>query len=395
MKNVLTIGIVLVVAGALVAGWWIFGGDGGLEPRAPAGGASHEPAPATDGAARIGAPATERAHFDPSTYLREWIPGRGMPAPVVERPLGPDIPVLIGEIAVLTKGLDRVGANTPLMKEKIQRLIGLPLTDAEKDAIAEYFRKSDDPTFKFFMMIAFRYIGDQHFVDAVEEHYDVDPTAVAECLSWMTARSEAAVDAFGRLLDREADPLMRDNLLTRVAQQGAPAAEKLLLDTYRYPKSKIDQRLALAGLAKAGGIAGRQTLRGVIDADFAAAGYDDAGEQPDSESLKDLRAHAVIGLLTRGDPDDLDWLFQRYRTARPGDPIAGYVAEYLAVTQQPKLVGNVVQTMLERGALVPELLNYLALRGTPDHYDDVSRLVSLARTPEERAKVQSVLQQLH
>lgn len=391
----LTLAIALLVAAAGLFVWRALGGAAEtFDPEARAERSSRPP----DRNVRPGAAslATEvaRPPFDPSRYLRGWVPGKGMPAPASDRPLGKDIPTVVGELEVLCRALGQVGATSLELKAKIQKLIELPLTPAEKAAIAEYFRTNDNPAFKFQMLVAFRYIGDEHFVSAVEDYYDVNPNQVLECLSWIITRAPAAADAMQRLYERELDPIRREEILTRAGFQGAAAAETLLVDAFDRPRSKTDRKAAVGAMARVGTQPARQRLRAVIDGDLEEAVYDDGAAAPREPEMRDLRAHAVVGMLLKSDGEDVRWLFDRCRNRKDDDAVGGYVEKFLGCVQTAELVAPVVDVLVNRGAVSDGLLSYLELRARPEDFEAIKRLEGLDAEGAHAERIRALILRL-
>lgn len=398
MRHVVTVGLAMTI-GLLVYAVWAFNRTSSTT--VPFRDADDREAAAPNDAA-ANAAGVARMPFDPVKHLADWRP-EGTKALSVDRPLGKNIPREIGEMEVMCRGKDVVGANTVELKRVIQSLITMQLTDDEKRAIADYFKNLDDPTTKYFLLVAFRYIGDDIFADAVEEYYDIDKAAVAESLSWIITRSPKAAQAFERILDREIEPLRREDMISRAGFQKSSHAEKLLVDIYRNPKSPVDQRAALMSLARIHTEEGRAIVREALNGEFTSAGYDDAGEPPLDPSMRDLRAHAVVGLAVHGDADDAKFLVERYRHADANDPIAKYVAQYVGACQSPEIVPAVVETILEKGGF-PPLTNgpdnhsffiFLERQARPEHLGQLTRLFQVARSDVERQRIQEIIDRLN
>lgn len=398
MRHVVTVGLAIGI-GLLVYAVWAFNRT--LSTPVPFRDVDDREAAAQSDLA-ANAAGVGRMPFDPVKHLADWRP-EGTKALPVDRPLGKNIPRQIGEIEVMCRGKDVVGANTLELKRVIQSLITMPLTDDEKKAIADYFRNLDDPTTKYFLLVAFRYIGDDFFSEAVEEYYDLDKAAVAESLSWIITRSPKAAQAFERILEREVEPLRREDMIARAGLQKSLHAEKLLLDVYRNPKSPVDQRSALMSLARIHSEEGRTIVRDVLNGEFTSAGYDDAGDPPLDPSMRDLRAHAVVGLAVHGDVEDARFLIERYRHANANDPIAKYIAQYVGACQTPELVPQVVETILEKGGFPPitsgpdnhSFFIFLDRQARPEHLGQLTRLFQVARSDIERRRIQEIMDRLN
>ena len=235
-------------------------------------------------------------------------------------------------------------------------------------------------------------MGHEELVAPVEEYYDVDPHGVAECLQWVAKKSPVAgYEAFGRLIESEVEPLMRENLIQRAGLFGLPEAEEMLSEVYDQGAGAVDRKAALGALAKIPSESARARLQAVINGEREEAVYDLAGDAPTDKRLRDLRAHAVIGTLMNGKESDVQALFDRSFDGEAGDAIADYTEHFFAVVPGDKFVGPVVSRMLNRGKVSERLLLYVEARATSDSYGEVGRLLMLAEDPLHRQRIERVL----
>ncbi len=327
--------------------------------------------------------------------LPEWVTGEGVLARAPARGPG-HLPNVVNELAALCWGKTPLAANTIEVKKKLLELRHqLPdMSPEELQAIADFFRKSDQRGFKYHMLIAFRSWCGDPFVEPVAEYYESEPDLVGEALGYMILRTPKAAEAFDRLIEREVDPVRRAKLIARLGFVGAPSAEPILT---RWLESgdPVDRRQAVASLARIPTETARGKVWEILNGDFEAAGWDLAESRPDIPEFDDLRAVATSALLGNGSREDVRRLLDRVKDDDSGDDaIAGYVEKLFPAARSPEFVPDVVDLMVRRGRVSRPLLLYIRKVGGQEHFADVQRLLDLDLTDDEKTMVSSVLDAL-
>ncbi|MEZ6195002.1 MAG: hypothetical protein R3F20_04620 [Planctomycetota bacterium] len=329
--------------------------------------------------------------FDWKSIAPDWVDGAGVP--IARRETPGDLPSVVPELAGACWGRTPLSANTLRTKTLVSQLIAdlETMSDEDKRRLAEFLRETDQPALRHWIIRAIRAGSGEPFVDAVAATYDSDPELVAETLQYMVPRAPRAAAALEDLYRRTLDPVERESLLLRMAFTGAPAAEEPLTRIFGEAADSPERRAALIGLARIGTPSARDTVWKVVEGGYEEALYDPASAGPDTESRRDLRAHAVAGLLASGDDATLDRLWGRLETAGDDDAVGGYVAEFLPLVRSPHLVSRAVDRMVRRGAVDAQLLSYVAARATTAEADQVARLLQLELAPDTREAITRVV----
>ncbi len=383
----------LLAGMALALGAWLiwsFLGEEEIRPRAGGGGESPDPFAAEERVVSAGGGAD--AVRVPG--MPEWMIGRVTPG-AAPRGRMDGLPDSIGRIEMLTRGRTKSGANTLRLKVALSELreAMLAMSPEEAARLAAFFESCEDPTTKYYLLIAFRSWGGEPFVDVVRDYYEAEPEMVAEALSYMLTRTPRAAGAFEDLIREEFDPLRRAKLVSRAGFTGAPAGERLMLDLFRRSGKTPERRLALWGLARNGSEEGKLLIRDLLDGPEEKAAYA-VGEVHESDpELADLRCHGVLALLMTGSPEDIGDLLGRARGG--GDDIGHYVDRFFAVVREPRFVPEVVELLEERGAIEDRYLIYLNNQAQPEHRAALERLLDLARDRKDREALQLIIDRLN
>lgn len=338
---------------------------------------------------------SHRPRADLSKHLPGWIAGKGMPAPGPGKRHG-KVPQAALEIAGLCMGRSIQSSSLPEVKQRIIELIQSDLSEEEIEALALYFHESTNPALRFQLMVAFRYMPHEAFVEPVASAYATNPLAALECLQWLSASCAGAFVAFDSILATEPNPAMREDLIARAGYLGVDSSERFLTKVFHEGTGRVDRKAAIAGLSKLDSIAAKDLLLGVIDGEREEAIHDVALGPPGQEELHDLRAHAVIGVLQHGDKTDVNKLVERcFANRHQDDTIAHYVLSFLSVIPSAKYVPDVVDVMIRERKIDPLLLGYIEARGESKHHDMIERLLELEDDAATLQRLNNVLGRLH
>ncbi len=370
---------------ALVAALWFFLRSENARPASASGGGDATPFSAPP------APEAPRERTATESFP-EWVTGEGVLAKAPARGPG-GLPNVVNELAALCWGKSPLAANTIEVKKKLLELRHqLPdMTPEELQAIAEFFRKSDQRGFKYHMLIAFRSWCGDPFVEPVAEYYESEPDLVGEALGYMILRTPKAAEAFEEIIERELDPVRRAKLIARLGFVGSPAAEPVLT-RWLESGSPVDRRQAVAALARIPTETARSKVWEILDGDFEAAAWDITESRPDIPEFDDLRAVATSALLGNGSREDVGRLLDRVKNDVDGkDAIAGYVEKLFPAAQSPEFVDDVVDLMMSRRKVSRSLLLYIRKVGGQEHFESTRRLLDLDLSADEKTMVSSVL----
>jgi hypothetical protein len=293
----------------------------------------------------------------------------------------------VAELGGLCFGRTPESSNTLRTKEKVRQLVlELPRMSAEeKDNLAAFFRETKDPALKFWLVRAFSLAAGDPFAEPVAEYYESDRTLVAEALQYMAGRTPRAVAALDNLYQSALDPVERENLIARMSFVGASEAEKPLMRAFEVGGS--DRRAAINGLAALRSDEAEGKIWEVIDGEEEEAVYPAIARGPETESLRDLRAHAVKALFLKGGEAAAEKLFARLREDEGDEQVRRYIREFVKLHPTEKLVPSVVDHLLKKGVLEAPLFHYLAARSKPDQVDLIAQLQSLNLSDGEREQL--------
>ncbi|MCA9319235.1 MAG: hypothetical protein KDB53_00805, partial [Planctomycetes bacterium] len=189
---------------------------------------------------------------------------------------------------------------------------------------------------------------------------------------------------------REFDPARRVQIIASAGFMGHPSSQPMLERAFERAGS-VDRRQAVTALARIDSAEVRERLHALIEGDYEEAVYDISEDAPVLEEQRDLRAHAVSGLLGQGKPEDIARLIERSRKSPEDDAVAHYVEKFFPAVKRPGFVKDVVDIMIERGRLSTEFLLYISRVGTAADLPEVRRLEALGREGDDRTRVQSLI----
>ncbi|MEE9394743.1 MAG: hypothetical protein V3W41_19800 [Planctomycetota bacterium] len=393
MKIVGPLIVTLLVAVAAVVAWLVFRSDG-LESR------NLDPEP-DDNEAFSEVIEDGRPQVDWAAVAREaGMLATGPRAPGVAKTYPGGVPRVVSEMEALTVGRTPDSANTLALKEKILKLVASiqQMSDKEKKDLAEYFRRSENVALKYHLMIAFRMKFGDPFVDPVAEYYDAEPILVGDTLQYMAGRTHTALRALEGILERTVDPLEREVLLGRLAWVGNPKAEGTLLKAFEGGKNveglaRNDRRAAVAGLARMQSDSAQAVLEALIDGPFEEAYYTPTSKGPAGEELKDLRAHAVMGVLAAGTKDRVRKLLDSSRNRK--DEIRDYVDTFFAGVQDASFLPDIVERMMTRGKISTGLLGYIGQHAKLKDKAMLQGLMNLEASDAQKTGLGWMIERLH
>lgn len=376
MKSLIPIAVGMLVTFLVYAAWVAFVEDGGTKVNTgdeQEQGSGENPSSSAD---------SNRGPNSNKTINQANLPDWLKTGPITgvntsdKRPDG--LPVVLSELEFITFGRNKHAVNGIPLKIKLNelRIAMSKMTLEEEKLLAQYFRDCQDPALKYYLMISFRSWGGEPYVEAIADYYEAEPIMVSESLQHLMGRSPLAVSAMDRLIRDEVDPLRRANLIRRAGMLGAPGSEKIMMRLFE-KQGTADRRQAIAGMAKSGSTEAKAKLFGLIDGEFEAAEYLPNEEGPNDEELKDLRAHAVVALLTCGTEKEVDRLLQRATANDGNDPIGNYVDKYFITVRNANFVPKIVDRIVAKSEVPNSLVHYLGARSEKKDVPQLERLMAL------------------
>ncbi len=305
------------------------------------------------------------------------------------------LPLVIGELEAITRGRDKYSVNNVTLKIKLNelRIAMASMSKEEQEQLAEYFRASEDPTLKYYLMASFRNWGGEAYVDAIAEYYEAEPEMVGESLMHLMGRTPKAVEAMERLIDDEIDPFRKAKLVARAAYLGAPGTESLMLKLFN-KKNSVGRRQAIPGLAKLSSPEGHQELLNLIDGKYEKAAYLPEESAAISEEMNDLRCHAVLALLQNGSDREIESLLDRALREDTDESVASYVDQYFPTVKSSAWIPKVIDNIVAKGKVSPSMLMYLSRRAESKDIPQLERLLASKISEKDLRIVQETLDRL-
>ncbi|MFT7617721.1 MAG: hypothetical protein ACI97A_001360 [Planctomycetota bacterium] len=394
MKSLIPIAVGMLVTFLVYAGWVAFIEDGGTKV-ASSGDREQTGKDKPGSSDYSGKRGSDSNRAKNQANLPDWLKTGGIQAANNE-PTRPDgLPVVIGELEFLTFGRDKHVVNGLPLKSKLNelRLAMAEMTPDEEKLLADYFRNSQDPTLKYYLMISFRSWGGEPYVEAIADYYEAEPEMVAESLQHLMGRTPTAVAAMDRLIENEIDPLRRANLIGRAGMLGAPGSDKIMMRLFG-KEGTVDRRQSIAGMAKAKSEETHEQLLGLIDGDYEAAIYLPNEKTPDDKEMMDLRCHAVVALLSFGSEEEVDRLLDRSLKNQENDQIASYVEKYFYTVRNTAFVPKIVDRIVAQDEVPLSLVLYLGARSEKKDVPQLERLLALDLDDKKKEVVQAALSRL-
>ena len=286
----------------------------------------------------------------------------------------------IGEMEALCIGKTNFTSNTMAVKACIAKLYEdmKTMSQAEKDALANYFDNCEVPAMKFHLAIAFGRFGDGTFVKSMEGYYHEAPEDALEALKYLNSREDDVVKSFERLYDGEIDPVRRARIIQSSVAFGRKEAEPFLMRAYNMGAGSVERRAAVTGLVRLGNEEGAKLVDEILAGEYEEAGYGYNESRMDYEGAKDLRCQAVIARLVNGRKDEVMDLLSRIEKPSGDGQVAEYATEFLLTLQDNSFVTPVVDLIVKTDNQDPRLFRYLAARAKAG---DIEQLRRLQRQP--------------